>query len=94
MNHLISRINIKSYFKKNILIFISAFIFGVGISSISFIYKLIENFRHERLIESEREININKKEKNCVGKNSNYRKFLNLGFPNTAIEKFNNCMKD
>ena len=25
---------------------------------------------------------------------SNYKKFMNLGFPKTAIEKFNICMKE
>ena len=33
------------------------------------------------------------KEKICKTENSDYKKFLSLGFPKTAIEKFNICMK-
>ena len=34
------------------------------------------------------------KEKICKDDNSDYRKFLSLGFPKTAIEKFNICMRE
>ena len=34
------------------------------------------------------------KEKICKDESSDYKKFLNLGFPKTAIEKFNNCMRE
>ena len=37
---------------------------------------------------------IEKKEKICKEEESDYKKFLSLGFPKTAIEKFNFCMKE
>ena len=37
---------------------------------------------------------IKNKEKICKDDNSDYKKFINLGFPKTAIEKFNLCMRE
>ena len=45
-------------------------------------------------MEENRKIQIQYKAKVCKEENSEYEKFLNLGFPKTAIEKFNICMKN
>ena len=67
---------------------------GLVIGSIPSIYRLKENLRVKKLIEEQRKIEIQNKEKICKEDNSDYKKFLSLGFPKTAIEKFNNCMKE
>ena len=86
--------NLEDIFKKNKLAFVSAFSIGVLISTIPYINKLIENLKVERLIEKERQMIFKEKEKKCKGINSSYNKFLNLGFPETAISKFNICMNE
>ena len=73
---------------------ISAFMFGVVISAIPFSYNLIKSFRSQRTIQSEKRLQLIKKQSRCKDANSEYTKFLNLGFPNTANEKFNICMKE
>mgnify|MGYP004163687977 CR=1 FL=1 len=45
-------------------------------------------------MEENRKIQIQYKAKVCKEEKSEYEKFLNLGFPKTAIEKFNICMKN
>ena len=85
---------LEDIFKENKLAFVSAFSIGVLISTIPYINKLIENLKMERLIEKERQMIFKEKEKKCKGKNSSYNKFLNLGFPETAISKFNICMNE
>ena len=67
---------------------------GLVIGSVPFIYKFQESFRVKKLIQGQRKIQIQNKEKKCKQDNSDYKKFLNLGFPKTAIEKFNFCMKE
>ncbi len=73
---------------------IYAFIVGLVIGSIPFIYKSNEKLRLQKIIQKQRKIEIQNKEKICKDDNSEYKKFLNLGFPKTAIEKFNFCMKE
>ena len=51
-------------------------------------------YRVQKLIQEQRYIDIQNKEKICKNGNSDYKKFLNLGFPKTAIEKFNICMQE
>ena len=51
-------------------------------------------FRNELIIQEQRKIQIENREKICKDNNSDYIKFLNLGFPETAIRKFNTCMLD
>ena len=46
------------------------------------------------LIQEQTKIKIQNKEKICKDNSSEYKKFLNLGFPKTAIQKFKNCMKE
>ena len=61
--------------------------------SIPFIYKSKEDFKVKQLIQEQRKMQIQNQEKICKQDNSDYKKFLNLGFPKTAIEKFNLCME-
>ena len=71
-----------------------SFIVGLMIGSLPFIYKVTEKFRVQRLIQEQKQRQNENKEKICKGDNSDYEKFLSLGFPKTAIEKFNICMKE
>ena len=71
-----------------------SFMIGLIIGSLPFIYRVTENFRVQKLIQEQRQKQNENKEKICKGYNSDYEKFLSLGFPKTAIEKFNICMKE
>ena len=71
-----------------------SFLIGLIIGSLPFIYKFAESFRVQKLIQEERHRQNENNEKICKGYNSDYEKFLSLGFPKTAIEKFNICMKE
>ena len=86
-------INFKSYLKRYKLALSFSFIVGSMIGSIPFISKINESFKVQKLIEENKKIQIQNKAKLCKKENSEYDKFLNLGFPKTAIEKFNICMK-
>ena len=70
-----------------------SFMIGLIIGSLPFIYRVTENFRVQKLIQEQRQRQNENKEKICKNDNSDYEKFLSLGFPKTAIEKFNMCMK-
>ena len=94
MKKLFTNENLEDIFKKNKLAFVCAFSIGVLISTIPYINKLIEDLKVERLIEKERQMIFKEKEKKCKGINSSYNKYLNLGFPKTAISKFNICMNE
>ena len=71
-----------------------SFIIGLIIGSFPFMYKVAEKFRVQKLIQEQRQRQNEKKEKICKGDNSDYEKFLSLGFPKTAIEKLNICMEE
>ena len=71
-----------------------SFIIGLILGSLPFIYKVKESFRVQKLIQEQRQKQNEKKEKICKDDNRDYGKFLSLGFPKTAIEKFNICMKE
>ena len=86
--------DIKSHLKKYKTALVYSFIIGLFIGSMPFIYKYRESLRVQKLIEEQIKINIQNKEKICKQDNSDYKKFLSLGFPKTAIEKFNICMKE
>ena len=70
-----------------------SFMIGFIIGSLPFIYIVIESFRVQILIQEQRQRQNENKEKICKGYNSDYEKFLSLGFPKTATEKFNMCMQ-
>ncbi len=86
--------NLINELKRNKSKFIYSFMIGLIIGSIPFIYKMKENFRVQKLIQEQRQIQDQNKEKICKGDNSDYKKFLKLGFPKTAIKKFNICIKE
>ena len=87
-NNLIN--DLKTYKSK----LVYSFMIGLIIGSLPFFYRVTERFRVQKLIQEQRQRQIEKKEKICKGDNSNYTKFLRLGFPKTAIEKFNICMNE
>ena len=70
-----------------------SFMLGLIIGSLPFVYKVTERFSVQKLIQEQRQKQIENKEKICKGDNSDYKKFLSLGFPKTAIEKFKICMQ-
>ena len=71
-----------------------SFIIGFIIGSLPFTYKMIVSFRVQKVIQEQRQRQNENKEKICKDDNSDYKKFLSLGFPKTAIEKFNICMQE
>ena len=71
-----------------------SFLIGLILGSLPFFYKVTERFRFQKLIQEQRQRQIENKEKICKGENSDYKKFLSLGFPKTAIEKFTICMQE
>ena len=71
-----------------------SFMIGLIIGSLPFFYKITERFSVQKLIQEQRQKQIENKEKICKGDNSDYKKFLSLRFPKTAIEKFNKCMQE
>ncbi len=82
------------HYRKYILAFISSFSIGALIAAIPHTYKFIENYKMENLIKRERQLQVKKQEKKCKDENSDYAKFMDLGFPQTAILKFNDCMEE
>ena len=86
--------NLKNDLKKHKLKLIYSFMIGLIIGSLPTMNKVKENFRVQKLIEEQRQIQNQNKEKICKGDNSEYKKFLDLGFPKTAIKKFNICIKE
>ena len=86
--------NLKNHFKKYKSALAFAFIIGSLIGAIPYISQSINKFKINKLIEEQRLMQIRNKEKICTDNNSNYKKFLNLGFPNTAIDQFKSCMKE
>ena len=94
IKELLTKSNLKSYLKSYKSTLIYSFIVGSIMGSIPFIYKSNENFRVQKLMEEQRNIQIQNKAKICKEENSEYKKFLSLGFPKTAIEKLNICMQE
>ena len=86
--------NLKIHFERYKSTIKYSFIIGLFMGSLPFIYHSIESFRMQKLIQKQRKIQIQNKEKICKENNSDYKKFLSLGFPKTAIEKLNICMKE
>ena len=93
-NDFFKKNNIANCLKRYKTGMICSFTVGLFIGSIPFIYKSKENFRVRKLIQEQRKIEIQNKEKICKDDNSDYKKFLTLGFPITAAEKLNICMKE
>ncbi len=93
ISNLLMKSNLKSLLIRYKLVLTYSFIIGLFIGSLPFIYKSSESFRIKKLIQEQKKIEIQNKEKICKDKNSEYKKFLSLGFPKTAIQKFNICMQ-
>ncbi len=85
--------NLKSDFKRYKSALTCSFIIGLLLGSIPFINRSKENFKIKKLMQEQKQIEIQNREKICKEENSEYKKFLNLGFPKTAIKKFNICME-
>ena len=94
LNNYFAKISLKNNSKKYTSAFACSFFIGFFIATIPSIYKHIENFRYRILVQEQRKIQIKNKEKKCKDNNSDYIKFLKLGFPETASKKFNTCMID
>jgi 3-dehydroquinate synthase class II len=94
LNNYFAKISLKKNSNKYTSAFAFSFFIGFFIATIPYIYKFIENFRNQILIQEQRKIQIENKEKICKDKNSDYIKFLDLGFTETANRKFNTCMID
>ena len=86
--------NLKTYLKRYKSALSYSFMIGLFLGSTPFIYKYKEMYRVQKLIEEQRYIEIQNKEKICKEENSEYKRFLSLGFPKTAIKKFNICMEE
>ena len=86
--------NLKNHFKKYKSTLAFAFMIGSLIGTIPYISQSINKLRVKKLIEEQRVMQILNKEKICTDNNSNYKKFLNLGFPKTATDQFKSCMKE
>ena len=86
--------NLKNYLKRYQSKLIYSFMIGFIIGTLPFINKRKESFRVQKLIQEQKQMQNQNKEKICKGYSSDYEKFLTLGFPKTAIEKFNLCMKE
>ena len=86
--------NLINHFKRHKSALMFSFIVGLLIGSIPFIYEFRESFRVQKGIQEQRKLQLQNKEKICKDDTSDYQKFLSLGFPKTAIEKFNVCMKE
>ena len=93
LDSLLEKNNIKNDLKRYKSKLIYSFMIGLIIGSLPFMYEMQERFRVQKLIQEQRQIENQNKEKICKGYNSDYEKFLSLGFPKTAIKKFNICMK-
>ena len=89
---------VKSNLKSHLIRYKSAltfsFLIGLFVGSLPFIYKSKENFRIQKSIEEAKKIQTQNQEKICKEDGSDFQKFLNLGFPKTANEKFNICMRE
>ena len=90
VNNYLIESNLKNDLKNHKSKLIYSFMIGLILGSLPFINKMKENFRVQKLMQEQHQ----NKEKICRGDNSDYKKFLNLGFPKTAIKKFNICINE
>ena len=90
MNNLIDVLILNINSRKKFLIIIFSFLIGI---TIPYIKNIISYEINKRAIELNNKKFIIKLEENCKSQNSRYKKLLDLGFQNFAIEEFNICMK-
>jgi len=86
--------NLKKELKRHKSKLIYSFMIGFIIGTLPFINKRKESFRVQKLIQEQKQMQNQNKEKICKGDDSDYQKFLKLGFPKTASKKFNICIKE
>ena len=86
--------NLKSDLKRYKSSLTCSFIIGLLLGSIPFINRSKENFKIKKLMQEQKQIEIQNREKICKNNNSDYKKFVRLGFPKTAIQKLYTCMKE
>ena len=86
--------NLKKELKRHKSRLIYSFMIGFIIGTLPFINKRKESFRVQKLIQEQKQMQNQNKEKICKGDDSEYQKFLKLGFPKTASKKFNICIKE
>ena len=94
MKNYIQKVDFKNYLEQNITAIVFSFFVGVAISFIPFFNILIETNRSERIFQLEREIAIKKIQDKCQDLDSEYKKLFYLGFPESALVKFNQCVKE
>ena len=68
INDFIEKSNIKSYLKKYKSAIQYSFMVGLFMGSLPFIYKSLANFRFQKLIQEQRKIEMQNKEKICKEK--------------------------
>jgi len=92
MNNYFEKINFKRTLKKNAFTIILSFFVGVIFSSIPHLGNALEYFNQQKIIQERNLQRVEALEEKCKNDNSTYTKLINLGFPETAMEAFNNCM--
>ena len=92
MRNYIANFKIQNFSNKDLLWIVISFFLGAMISIAPIILKFINNYMAERRIDLDNKIKLKKIKESCKDINSEYSKLLNLGFPKTAVKKFNNCV--
>ena len=92
MHNYIEELNLKTNLRKSSSAILISFMLGVAISSIPYVKSSIDNINNERRVILEKNLKIKEIEEICKGDSSSYAKFYDLGFPETALAEFNNCM--
>ena len=93
MNYYIENMNIKRNLTKSRSAIITSFLIGVTISGIPFVKNTLDELNYRKSVLLEKEMTIKAIENLCKSDDSNYLKLYNLGFPLSAQEEFDNCMK-
>ena len=92
MNNHFEKINFKQTLKKNASTIILSYTVGLIFSSIPNIGNALEYLNQQKRIQERNIQRVKALEEKCKNDNSTYTKLINLGFPKTAMEAFNNCM--
>jgi len=94
MNNLIEIVKLKINSRNKLLVLIFAFITGIIIPTVPYFLNFLSEINNKREIELKNKNLIIKLENNCRSKNSKYKKLIDLGFENFALEEFNVCMRE
>ena len=87
-NNFFEKINLKSNLKRYKSTLIYSFIVGLIMGSLPFIYQTKENFRIQKLIQEQKRIEIQNREKICKNDNSDYKKFVSLDFQKRLLKNY------